>query len=35
LFDTVDLDEEIPLEHYKAVAEVIGYVYRLQKKILR
>lgn len=35
LYDTVDLDEEIPVEHYKAVAEVIGYVYRLQKKIMR
>ncbi len=32
LFDNVDLDEEIPTEHYKAVAEVIGYVYRLKGK---
>ena len=26
------LDEEIPLEHYKAVAEVISYVYKLKGK---
>lgn len=29
LHAAVDLDEEIPQEHYKAVAEVIGYVMRL------
>lgn len=28
-----ELDEEIPYEHYKAVAEVIGYVYRLKGKM--
>lgn len=33
LHANVDLDEEIPYEHYKAVAEVIGYVYRLKGKI--
>lgn len=27
----VDIDEEIPEEHYKAVAEVIGYVMRLRR----
>ena len=27
---TVDIDEEIPVEHYQAVAEVIGYVLRLK-----
>lgn len=32
LYDTVDLDEEITFEHYKAVAQVIGYVMRLKKK---
>jgi flagellar biosynthetic protein FlhB len=32
LFTTVELDQEIPLEFYKAVAEVIGYVYRLRGK---
>jgi len=30
LFATVELDQEIPAEHYKAVAEVIGYVMRLK-----
>jgi flagellar biosynthesis protein FlhB len=30
LYDTAELDEEIPLEHYKAVAEVIAYVYKLK-----
>ena len=30
LFATVDIDEEIPVEHYKAVAEVIGYVMNLK-----
>jgi flagellar biosynthetic protein FlhB len=30
LHATVEIDEEVPPEHYKAVAEVIGYVMRLQ-----
>jgi flagellar biosynthetic protein FlhB len=30
LYATVELDQEIPPEHYKAVAEVIGYVMRLR-----
>jgi flagellar biosynthesis protein FlhB len=30
LYKAVDLDQEIPIEHYKAVAEVIGYVLRLR-----
>jgi len=30
LHATVEMDEEIPPEHYKAVAEVIGYVMRLK-----
>jgi flagellar biosynthetic protein FlhB len=30
---TVDLDSEVPLEHYKAVAEIIGYVMRLKGKM--
>ena len=30
LYETVDLDREIPSEHYRAVAEVIGYVMRLK-----
>lgn len=33
LYDTVELDEEIPTEHYKAVAEIIGYVMRLKGKL--
>ncbi len=33
LFAAVELDEEIPPEHYKAVAEVIGYVMRLKSKM--
>ena len=32
LHATVDIDEEIPVEHYKAVAEVIGYVLRLRRR---
>ena len=32
LFDTVDIDREIPFQHYKAVAEIIGYVYRMKGK---
>ena len=30
LHATVEIDQEIPPEHYKAVAEVIGYVMRLR-----
>lgn len=30
LYASVELDEEIPPEHFKAVAEVIGYVMRLR-----
>ncbi len=30
LFAAVEIDEEIPMEHYQAVAEVIGYVMRLR-----
>jgi flagellar biosynthetic protein FlhB len=30
LHATVRIDEEIPVEHYQAVAEVIGYVLRLK-----
>jgi flagellar biosynthetic protein FlhB len=32
LYDTVDLDREIPTQHYRAVAEVISYIYKLKKK---
>lgn len=34
LHASVELDEEIPPEHYKAVAEVIGYVMRLKGRRL-
>ena len=34
LYSGVELDTEIPAEHYKAVAEIIGYVFRLKKKII-
>ena len=33
LYATVDIDEEIPVEHYHAVAEVIGYVMRLKNAV--
>ncbi|NKD77603.1 flagellar biosynthesis protein FlhB [Haematospirillum sp. H1815] len=31
LYSAVELDQEIPPEHYKAVAEVIGYVMKLKR----
>ncbi len=31
LHASVDIDQEIPPEHYKAVAEIIGYVMRLKR----
>lgn len=33
LYSAVELDEEIPEEHYMAVAEVIGYVMRLRGEL--
>jgi len=33
LHATVEVDDEIPVEHYHAVAEVIGYVMRLRRGI--
>jgi flagellar biosynthesis protein FlhB len=35
LYATVELDEPVPAEHYKAVAQVIGYVMRLTGQIRR
>jgi len=35
LHASVELDQEVPPEHYKAVAEVIGYVMRLKSKMGR
>jgi flagellar biosynthetic protein FlhB len=31
LYATVKIDEEIPVEHYHAVAEIIGYVIGLKR----
>jgi flagellar biosynthetic protein FlhB len=31
LYATVDIDDEIPVEHYHAVAEIIGYVMGLRR----
>jgi flagellar biosynthetic protein FlhB len=33
LHGTVEIDQEIPPEHYQAVAEVIGYVMRLNRAL--
>src|SRR5262249_42659599 len=35
LHATVEIDREIPADHYKAVAEVIGYVMRLRRGFAR
>ncbi|MFZ5608545.1 MAG: flagellar biosynthesis protein FlhB [Pseudomonadota bacterium] len=35
IYATVDVDEEITPQHYKAVAEVIGYVLRLRGKLVK
>lgn len=35
LHATVDIDQEIPTEHYRAVAEIIGYVMRLRRTLGR
>jgi flagellar biosynthetic protein FlhB len=35
LHAAVEIDQEIPPEHYKAVAEVIGYVMRLRRRFRR
>lgn len=31
LYDVIDIDEQVPAEHFKAVAEVISYVFKLRK----
>lgn len=33
LYDVVEIDEMIPSEHFKAVAEIISYVFKLKGKI--
>jgi flagellar biosynthetic protein FlhB len=35
LYDTVDIDREIPAEYYRAVAEVITFVFKLKGRSLR
>ncbi len=35
LHGTVEIDQEIPPEHYRAVAEIIGYVMRLRRAVAR
>ncbi len=30
LFESVEIDQEVPTEHYRAVAEIISYVWRLR-----
>jgi len=35
LHGTIEIDEEIPPEHYRAVAEVIGYVMKLKNAMRR
>lgn len=32
LYDVIDIDEMVPPEHFKAVAEVISYVFKLKNK---
>jgi len=33
LYATVEVDSEIPVEHYHAVAEIIGYVMGLRRNL--
>ena len=35
LYESADLDAEIPEQYYKAIAEVLAYVYNLKKKKLK
>ena len=35
LHATVEIDQEIPAQHYKAVAEIIGYVMKLRRAVAR
>lgn len=32
LYDTAEIDQPIPFQHYRAVAEVISYVFKLKKR---
>ncbi len=33
LYDNVEIDQQIPAEHYQAVAEVISYIFQLKNKL--
>ena len=33
LYRSVEVEQEIPMELYKAVAEVLAYVYRVRKRL--
>jgi flagellar biosynthesis protein FlhB len=33
LYRSVDLEQEIPAELYKAVAEVLAFVYKIRKRL--
>ena len=35
LHASCDMDDEVPVEHYQAVAEIISYVYKLKKKTVK
>jgi flagellar biosynthetic protein FlhB len=35
LFAAVEVDQEIPQEHYRAVAEIISYVFQLKGRVLQ
>lgn len=35
LYATADIDRQIPGEHYRAVAEIISYVFKLKNKIIK
>jgi flagellar biosynthesis protein FlhB len=34
LFKTVEIGEDVPTEHYKAVAEIISYVWRIKGRVM-
>jgi flagellar biosynthetic protein FlhB len=35
LYAAVEVDQEIPPEHYRAVAEIISYVFRLKGRVVQ
>jgi flagellar biosynthetic protein FlhB len=34
LFKTVEIGQDVPTEHYKAVAEIISYVWRIKGRVM-